>query len=114
MTSPQLPDHPAAPDLILLALFQSRLRDRSLSLTQSIQSQQRRLADSGDESSRQRLQVAEEALAAVQQAQTRMGDGRYGLCQDCQEPIGMDELLEAPERLVCVSCRHVALRQLSG
>lgn len=110
--SNELPPGAAAPDFILLALFQSRLRERSLYLGQEIQSQRRRLSasrptdDQGDEgdAARARLQRAEQALAAVQQAQERIGRGRYGVCDDCHEPIGWDDLLQAPEQTVCRGC----------
>jgi RNA polymerase-binding transcription factor DksA len=110
--SNELPPDSATPDFILLALFQSRLRERSLSLGQEIQSQRRRLSapepldDVGDEgdAARMRLESAEQALAAVLQAQERIGRGRYGVCEDCRQPIGWDELLEAPEQTVCRAC----------
>ncbi len=111
--SNELPSGPAEPDMILLALFQSRLRERSLYLGEVIQSQRRRLrqpetladanADDSDATLAQ-IRRAEQALAAVQQAQERIGHGRYGLCDDCQEPIGWDELLESPEQTVCRGC----------
>jgi DnaK suppressor protein len=115
--SKDLPPRPAQPDMILLALFQSRLRERSLYLGEEIRKQRSRLSlhaqrarmdekhkpDDGG-SVLARIERAEQALAAVQQAQERMGRGRYGLCDECQQPIGWDELLEAPEQTVCRSC----------
>ncbi|MBL0726447.1 hypothetical protein [Piscinibacter sp. HJYY11] len=114
--SKDLPPHPAEPDMILLALFQSRLRERSLYLGEEIRAQRSRLSahaqrammddkkpDDGG-ATLARIERAEQALAAVRQAQARMGNGRYGLCDECQEPIGWDELLEAPEQTVCRSC----------
>ncbi|GAB4550171.1 MAG: hypothetical protein Tsb007_01220 [Rhizobacter sp.] len=102
------------PDLILLALFQSRLRERSLYLGELIRSQRRRLrprepldddmAPSESDTALAHIRLAEEALAAVQEAEERIGRGRYGLCDDCHEPIGWDELLQAPEQTVCRSC----------
>ncbi len=104
---------PARPDLILMALFQSRLRERSRYLGELIQSQRRRLRpplvtddaglDDGD-STLEHIRLAEQALAAVRQAEERIGRGRYGLCNDCQEPIGWDELLASPEQTVCRGC----------
>ena len=112
--SNDLPTGSPKPDLILLALFQSRLRERSLYLGELIRSQRRRLR-SGEplnddvalgesDTTLAHIRVAEEALAAVQQAEERIGRGRYGLCDDCHEPIGWDELLQAPEQTVCRSC----------
>lgn len=119
MTSPSkdLPPRPAEPDMILLALFQSRLRERSLYLGEEIRAQRTRLSAHAqrarmDDAAKPedgtaalaRIERAEQALAAVKQAQDRIGRGRYGLCDECQEPIGWDELLEAPEQTVCRSC----------
>ena len=111
--SNEQPPGAAGPDIILLALFQSRLRERSLYLGELIRSQRRRLGrteplddatpdDSDDTLAHIRL--AEEALAAVQQAQERIGHGLYGMCDDCHEPIGWDELLQSPEQTVCRGC----------
>ncbi|MET0335816.1 MAG: hypothetical protein ABW190_16230 [Rhizobacter sp.] len=113
--SKESPRHPSEPDLILMALFQSRLRERSLYLGAEIRSQRTRmsaqaprarLGDGGDDhgAALARIQRAEQALAAVQLAQERIGHGRYGLCDECQSPIGWDELLEAPEQTTCKTC----------
>ena len=40
-------------------------------------------------------------------AQERMGHGRYGLCDDCTEPIDLDTLLEAPEQTLCRACSGI-------
>jgi len=114
--SNELPPGAAGSDLILLALFQSRLRERSLYLGELIQTQRRRLrrpdplddaipsASTDSDDTLAHIRLAEQALAAVQQAQERIGHGRYGLCDDCHEPIGWDELLESPEQTVCRGC----------
>jgi RNA polymerase-binding transcription factor DksA len=112
--SNDLPTGSTKPDLILLALFQSRLRERSLYLGELIRSQRGRLRESEpldddlavdkSEAMLAHIRRAEEALVAVQRAEERIGRGRYGLCDDCHEPIGWDELLQAPEQTVCRSC----------
>jgi RNA polymerase-binding transcription factor DksA len=114
-----LPPGPGQADMILLALFQSRLRERSLYLGEEIRAQRRRLSThaqrnlhpgEGDErdAAAARIARAEQALAAVQQAQERIGHGRYGLCDECREPIAWDDLLEAPEQTVCRGCSQFA------
>jgi RNA polymerase-binding transcription factor DksA len=109
---------PGEPDLILLALFQSRLRERSLYLGEEIRAQRSRLSthaqrarqdDATDEPRMlARIERAEQALAAVQKAQERIGRGRYGVCDECQATIDFDELLEAPEQTVCRACNQFA------
>jgi RNA polymerase-binding transcription factor DksA len=114
-----LPPGPGQADMILLALFQSRLQERSRYLGEEIRSQRRRLSthaqrnlrdDEGSEreSAIARIERAEQALAAVQQAQERIGGGRYGQCDECREPIAWDDLLEAPEQTVCRGCSQFA------
>lgn len=119
------PPGPAEADMILLALFQSRLRERSLYLGEEIRSQRGRLSahaqrmrhDEDPDEGRaalSRLQRAEQALAAVQHAQERLGHGRYGLCDECQAPIAWDDLLESPEQTTCRSCsRFASLHELT-
>lgn len=115
----ELPPGSGQADVILLALFQSRLRERSVYLGEEIQSQRRRLSTHAQrslqteerderEAAIARIERAEQALAAVQQAQERIGHGRYGLCDECREPIAWDDLLEAPEQTVCRGCSQFA------
>ena len=63
-------------------------------------------ADDGaaEGTSTDRIRVAEQALAAVQEAEGRLQRGRYGFCDSCNEPIGWDELLQSPEQTSCRSC----------
>lgn len=127
----ELPPRAAEADMILLALFQSRLRERSLYLGEEIRAQRRRLSThapsahatsahalsahaprarptSEADATLARIERAEQALAAVRQAQERLGRGRYGLCDECQSPIGWDTLLQAPEQTVCAGCSQFA------
>lgn len=112
--SNQLPMGSAAQDLILLALFQSRLRERSQYLGQVIHSHRQRLsahaqaerddADDERQTRLERIRLAEQALAAVQEAQQRLDGGRFGVCDVCAEAIGWDELLQSPEQTTCRAC----------
>ncbi len=49
---------------------------------------------------RNRLRVAQ-----IKQALTRFEDGEYGLCGQCEEPIGYKRLRARPEAPLCVECR---------
>jgi RNA polymerase-binding transcription factor DksA len=112
--SNELPPRSTGPDLILLALFQSRLRERSQYLDGVIQSQRRRMSSTGqaaaadddraEDATTDRIRDAEQALAAVREAERRLRHGRYGLCDSCNEPIAWDELLQSPEQTNCRSC----------
>lgn len=112
-TSNDSPRDMTAPDLILLALFQSRLRERSKELDDVIESQRRRLSSSwrtgrltndASDGELARLSLAEKALSAVQHAEELLANGKYGVCDECRQPISWDVLLESPEQTTCRAC----------
>jgi RNA polymerase-binding transcription factor DksA len=43
-------------------------------------------------------------LDAIEQALRRIDEGRYGICQACGGPMGMQRIRAIPEALFCVSC----------
>jgi len=45
-----------------------------------------------------------DALAAVQHALERLGDGRYGICVTCSEPIAAARLEAVPSTEHCIGC----------
>ena len=47
---------------------------------------------------------AREHLAQIDTALQRLRDGRYGLCNDCGQPIGAERLAARPAALTCVRC----------
>ncbi len=47
------------------------------------------------------LREIDEALAKIQQ-------GAYGICEMCEEPIGMQRLKVKPFAKFCITCRQIA------
>ncbi len=44
-------------------------------------------------------------LAKVEHAIDKMKEGTYGLCDLCQQPIGLDRLEAIPEANLCLGCK---------
>lgn len=53
---------------------------------------------------------AEERLRFIDQALARVEQGRYGICADCGEEIGMERLLAVPFAVLCVDCQRKSNR----
>jgi RNA polymerase-binding transcription factor DksA len=47
-------------------------------------------------------------IAEVDSALARMGDGTYGLCEHCREPIPFERLDAVPHARFCVRCAEAA------
>jgi RNA polymerase-binding transcription factor DksA len=47
---------------------------------------------------------ATDHIAALDRALERVGDGRYGRCERCGEPISADRLAARPQSSTCISC----------
>jgi RNA polymerase-binding transcription factor DksA len=43
-------------------------------------------------------------LDAIEQALRRIEEGRYGICQACGGPMGMQRIRAIPEARYCVTC----------
>jgi DnaK suppressor protein len=43
-------------------------------------------------------------IAALDRALERVGDGRYGVCERCGEPIAAERLAARPQSSTCISC----------
>jgi DnaK suppressor protein len=54
------------------------------------------------------IEVDRVRLSEIEQAQQRMGDGRYGICVDCGEDIPRERLLARPMAIRCASCQAAA------
>jgi RNA polymerase-binding transcription factor DksA len=49
-------------------------------------------------------------LAEVESALSRLGEPGFGLCAQCEEPIGWERLLARPEASRCVRCQSASER----
>jgi DnaK suppressor protein len=44
-------------------------------------------------------------IGKVQDALRKIGDGSYGVCESCGEPIGVKRLLARPVTSFCINCK---------
>jgi DnaK suppressor protein len=44
-------------------------------------------------------------IGKVQDALRKIGDGSYGICESCGEPIGVKRLLARPVTSFCINCK---------
>jgi DnaK suppressor protein len=51
-------------------------------------------------------QVAGSRVAAVESALERLREGRYGICEECEEEIPIARLQAMPWTVLCVDCQH--------
>jgi DnaK suppressor protein len=66
-------------------------------------------------SDHERLQItralesaAESALREIEDAQQRLEQGGYGMCEGCAEPISWERLEALPMSRLCTSCQRLA------
>ena len=52
--------------------------------------------------------VAKNRLKSVQQAKSRIEDGSYGYCLDCDEPIAIARLRAYPDAHMCIGCQSAS------
>ncbi len=96
------------------------LKEEVKRLEQSIKQQQERLArvphlegDQGDhvnnllEQSHARmiLEQLQQQLSRVEAARSRLAEGKYGICGDCERPIPAERLEAIPYVRLCVTCQ---------
>lgn len=46
-------------------------------------------------------------LTMIEQAMKNLEKGTYGICQDCQQPIGDGRLRAKPYAKYCISCKEI-------
>ncbi len=44
-------------------------------------------------------------ISKVQSVLRKIGDGTYGICESCDEPIGIKRLTARPETTYCINCK---------
>lgn len=66
--------------------------------------QQQKMIEAGREALRSRLQLARSALR-------RFGDGDYGDCLRCGEPVSFARLKARPESFLCIECQAARERE---
>ena len=54
-----------------------------------------------------RLRGREKAfLDKIQKALDRIGNGTFGICEECEEPISLKRLEARPETTLCIRCKE--------
>jgi DnaK suppressor protein len=59
-----------------------------------------------DEISSQLAEVESKELVSIENALERMEDGKYGICELCNEKIPMERLHALPYATMCISCQR--------
>lgn len=72
------------------------------------------VADADDEREVALLTRAQRELDEVDAALRRFDAGRYGDCQRCGEPIGLQRLQARPEARLCVGCQLAVEQRQRG
>lgn len=49
-------------------------------------------------------ETLEQNLKDVEEALLRMGEGTYGICDNCQKEINLDRLRANPSAMTCIKC----------
>jgi RNA polymerase-binding transcription factor DksA len=57
-----------------------------------------------EELRRAEIAIDEEQLRSIEAAEARMGEGLYGICVTCGEPIMRERLLAMPAAVRCADC----------
>lgn len=57
-----------------------------------------------EELRRSEIAIDEEQLRSIEEAESRMSEGRYGICMDCGRPIMRARLLALPASVRCADC----------
>jgi len=52
------------------------------------------------------LEHQSKTLMQVEEALQRMGDGKFGICLDCEQPISVKRLAAVPWAAYCLRCRE--------
>ena len=44
-------------------------------------------------------------ISKIDEALARIGDGSFGLCEECSEPIAVERLKARPVTTLCIECK---------
>jgi RNA polymerase-binding transcription factor DksA len=50
--------------------------------------------------------IVEDEVQHIQQAMRRQAEGRYGICENCDQPIDPERLAVRPHATHCISCQR--------
>lgn len=50
--------------------------------------------------------IVEDEVQHIQQAMRRQAEGRYGICENCDQPIDPERLAVRPHAIHCISCQR--------
>lgn len=56
---------------------------------------------------RSEIEIDEQQLRAVEDAESRMSEGQYGICADCGEPVMRERLFALPTAVRCTDCERL-------
>lgn len=54
---------------------------------------------------------AENLLIQTRHALDRLAEGKYGICESCQQPIGKGRLQAFPRATLCITCKQLEERR---
>ncbi len=54
------------------------------------------------------LSAQQRELGEIEEALAKIENGSYGICEMCEEPIGMQRLKVKPFAKYCITCRQIA------
>lgn len=57
------------------------------------------------------IQLRERKLQAINQALADLGQGTYGICERCGQPIDPQRLAVLPEATLCINCQRSVERR---
>lgn len=53
------------------------------------------------------LELESDNLGQIDDALERIEEGTYGICEECQEPIGIERLKALPFTPLCINCKRL-------
>lgn len=55
------------------------------------------------------------SINKINAAMRKINDGTFGICEDCEEPIGEKRLKAIPDSILCISCAEIKeLKEKTG